>query len=239
MILRNYFVFDGKSSLDFEVGLSGVGAYDAPQRDYDSIEIPGRNGNLTMDNGRYGNIKVRYNAVVGRNFRKNIDGLRSFLLSRKGYCRLEDTYHPEEFRMGIYAGPFEVDELGFLNRWGETELVFDCKPQRFLKSGERPIVIKPGETVRVLNPTYQPAKPLIKCYATGSFTFGNKTVTVNALTSYIDIDCDLEDATEGTVNRNADVIVAVGQWPVFEPGETGVTNNMAQNIEIIPRWWDL
>ena len=229
-MIRNYFVFDGKSSLDFEVGLSGVGAYDAPKRDYDSIEIPGRNGNLTLDNGRYENIKVRYNAVIGRNFQKNIDGLRSFLLSRKGYCRLEDTYHPEEYRMGIFAGPFEIDELGFLNRWGEFEMTFDCKPQRYLKSGERTIIVPPGETVRILNPTYYDAKPIIKCFATGSFTFGNRTIKINDLTNYIELDCELEDATEGLTNRNKDVEIGIGKWPVFPPGETGVLNSTQSNI---------
>jgi len=237
MMLKNYFVFDGVSSLDYNVGLSGTGVYNAPRRDYESIEVPGRNGNLTLDNGRWNNYKMQYTAVIGRRFPANVGGLRAFLLSRKGYCRLEDTYHPDEFRMAIYSGPFEIEELGFLNRWGQFPLEFDCKPQRFLKSGEQKIIIPAGETVRLYNPTHFDAKPMIRLNATGSVTVGNTTLTANNLTNFIDFDCDLQDAREGLTNRNGDVTVP--SWPVLSPGETGILNSTQADVEVIPRWWRL
>lgn len=234
----NYFVFGGKSSKEFGIALTGVGVYDAPKRDYDSIEIPGRNGNLTMDNGRYNNINMRYTANITHKYADNIDGFRSYVLSRKGYCRLEDTYHPEEYRMAIYAGPFQA-ESGFLNRWGEFDIEFDCKPQRFLKSGEMPIEIPAGETVKVMNPTFYEAKPLLRCAGTGGVTIGNKTITITDLTNLIEIDCDTQDAYEGTTNRNADISVGIGNWPTLAEGETGITNNTNGVLTVIPRWWKL
>lgn len=236
MIWHNFFVFDGKSSRDFGVELSGSGVFNAPRRDYESIEIPGRNGNLTFDNKRYENITVTYPASITRKFRPNIDGLRAFLSSRKGYCRLEDTYHPQEFRLGIYAGPFEA-ETGFLNRWGEFEVSFDCKPQRFLKSGERKIVVQPGETLNVLNPTYYTSKPIFLCYSAGDVTVGNSTVTINDLGESIALDCELEDAFEGAINRNKDI--EVDRWPELPEGGTGIRNETETIIEVIPRWWTL
>lgn len=238
MYRQNLFVFDGKSSKEFGIALTGSGVYDAPKRDYDSISIPGRNGNITLDNGRYNNITLTYKANVVRKFGENIDSFRAFALSRKGYCRLEDTYHPDEYRMAMYAGPFQVD-AGFLNRWGEFDIEFDCKPQRFLKSGEMPVEIPAGSTVKIMNPTYYDARPMIRCTGTGDFIFGNDTISVNSLTSYVDIDCDTQDAFEGTINRNPDIEVALGHWPVFEPGETGITNNTSGLITIIPRWWTI
>lgn len=238
MIYPNYFVFDGKSSRDFGVALSGSGVWNAPRRDYESIEIPGRNGNLTFDNGRYSNITVTYPANIPFRFKSNVDGLRSFLSSRRGYCRLEDTYHPEEFRMAIYSGPFET-EAGFLNRCGEFDISFDCKPQRFLKFGELPIDVPAGQTVKIMNPTFYEAKPLIRCHGTGRFLFGNDSFSVNDLTSYIDIDCDTQDAFEGTINRNKDIEVDLGHWPVLNEGQTSIQNLTNGKMTVIPRWYTI
>lgn len=238
MIRQNLFVFDGKSSREFGIALTGIGVYDAPKRDYDSISIPGRNGNLTLDNGRYNNITLRYTANVVRRFGENVDNFRAFALSRNGYCRLEDTYHPDEYRMAMYAGPFQV-EPGFLNRWGEFDIEFDCKPQRFLKAGEMPVEIPAGATVKLMNPTYYDARPIIRCYGTGDFIFGNNTISINDMTNYVDIDCDTQDAFEGTVNRNPDIEVDIGHWPVLREGQTAIQNNTDGLMTIIPRWWTI
>lgn len=235
---QNLFVFDGKSSMEFGIALTGTGVYDAPKRDYESIAVPGRNGNITFDNGRYENISLKYTANIVRRFKDNVDHFRAFALSRDGYCRLEDTYHPDEFRLAMYAGPFHVD-AGFLNRWGEFDIEFDCKPQRFLKSGEFPIEIPAGSTVKINNPTYYDSKPLIRCNGKGNFIFGNETITVNDLTNYVDIDCDTQDAFEGTINRNPNIEIRIGHWPVLKSGETAIQNNTSGLMTIIPRWFTL
>ena len=50
------------------------------------------------------------------------------------YQRLEDDYHPDEYRMAIFTGPLDFDTR-FLNRSGETTLNFNCKPHRYIKAG--------------------------------------------------------------------------------------------------------
>ena len=49
----NYFTFDGKTSTDFGMYISGSGTYNAPERDVTTYNIPGRNGDLIVDNGRF------------------------------------------------------------------------------------------------------------------------------------------------------------------------------------------
>ena len=79
-----YFVFGNRSSRDYALYISGDGTYDAPERDYDEIEIPGRSGNLILDNHRYKNITVKYDAFIKDDFDVNFAGFRSYLLSLHG-----------------------------------------------------------------------------------------------------------------------------------------------------------
>ena len=231
-MIRNWLTFDGVSSKDFGVYINGNQTYNAPARSREVVNVPGRNGALMLDNGRFDNVDVTYHAFIYRDFSVNVEGLRNLLLSRTAYKRLEDTYHPEEYRLGIYKGNFSADVVEWLEA-GEFDLVFDCKPQRFLVSGEETVEFTSSGSI--LNETEQIAKPLLRVYGTGSFTVGSGTMTISSANVYTDIDCDLMDAYKGTTNCNGNVS---GTFSTLTPGENTVTLNTGiTKIEIIPRWW--
>lgn len=133
--MRNYFVFNGRDSRDFGVYISGQGTFSAPQKAYQFYNIPGRNGALIGYDNRFENINVSYDAFIYKDFDKNIAEFRSFLLSVPGYARLEDSYHPDEYRVAAYVGPFEPT-ITSKNDAGSFTITFNCKPQRYLLSGE-------------------------------------------------------------------------------------------------------
>ena len=133
--MRNYFIYNGRDSRDFGVYISGQGTFSAPQKAYTFYNIPGRNGALIGYDNRFENIEVSYDAFIYKDFSKNIAEFRSFLLSVPGYARLEDSYHPDEFRMAAYVGAFEP-EVTPKNDAGQFTITFNCKPQRYLLSGE-------------------------------------------------------------------------------------------------------
>lgn len=58
--MRQYLIFGGECSKDFGLYISGSGAFNAPERDIETVEVPGRNGSLIIDNGRY----KKRNAVI-------------------------------------------------------------------------------------------------------------------------------------------------------------------------------
>ena len=136
---RKTFTFDGENSADYGLYISGDSVYNAPDREIDMISIPGRNGQLAIDMGRYENITVTYPAFVfadtQEEFREKIRRIRNWLCSKTSYQRLTDEYNPESFRLGLYKSGLEVEPI-FYNRCGEFEMSFDCKPQRFLFTGE-------------------------------------------------------------------------------------------------------
>lgn len=233
-------IFDGKSTLDFGVGISGSGTWGSPERDVTHISIPGRNGDLTIDNKRFQNISVVYPAFIARGFQNKFDDFRAYMVSRPGYRRLEDSYHPDEYRVAEFYQALEP-EVGTLNRSGKFDLEFYCKPQRWLKSGEKvtPETTFTGTTGQIFNPTMFPAKPLIRVYGTGSVKVGSETLTILSANTYTDIDCDLMDAFKGTMNCNGNIRLSSGSFPVLNPGYTGITLNGVSRVEITPRWFSI
>lgn len=176
--IYKYFSFDGVTSASFGVHLTGTGVFNAPTRAVEMVNIPARNGAFPQDMGYFENIEVTYTAsIVADNetdFADAVSDLRNWLCSRKGYCRLEDDYNPDEYRMAVYKSGLEVEP--FRLEQGEFEIVFDCKPQRFLKTGETAIDIMGGAIPT--NPTQFDAKPLLQVKGYGGIYIGSKKIEI-------------------------------------------------------------
>lgn len=230
-----YLIFDGKSTGEFGVWISGGGTFDAPARDVEMISVPGRDGDLFFDNGRFRNISVSYPAFISNRFQPRMDDFRAWLCSHVGYFRLEDTYHPDEFRRAMFKASLGVSTAP-RNIAGRFTLSFDCKPQRWLKSGENGIEY--SSSGKIYNPTEYGAKPLIRCIGTsGTVTINGTAVTVTGCTAYVDIDCEEMECFEGSTNRNGTTTLVNGAFPVLAPGENAVSFTGFTKVIVTPRWW--
>lgn len=178
------FTFDGVNSLDYNIGITGSAVYNAPTRDVEMISIPGRDGEYALDHGRFNNIEITYPAGMGdndqTNFAQRVSDLRNQLASRVGYKRLEDEYNPDEYRMAIYKSGLEVSPVQY-SRAGQFDIIFDCKPQRFLKSGET--ATSKARNSTITNPTLFDSHPLLQFNSNGSdgtISLGSQTLTVKS-----------------------------------------------------------
>ena len=234
--MRNYFVFDGKSSAEYDAWIASSNAFDGAEHDEEVIEIPGRNGALVFSNGRWKNFVAAVDCYIPHDMRTNVDGLRAFLSSKYGYCRYEEAIKPDEFRLARFLGPFS---LSASDRVGAAfTLSFDMKPQRFLKSGEIPAVYTASG--RIYSPTLYPARPLVRCYGrSGTVTVNGTPVKVTGCSAYADIDCDLMEVYEGATSRNGTTTLVNGAFPEMDPGENAVSFSGWSRVEIIPRWWTI
>lgn len=232
---KDFFTFGDIDSRQYEVGIYGNKLADPPERDREFISVPGKNGDIIVDNGRYRNKVIPYKAYIINKYNANVGGLRNALLSKKDYQRLEDSINPDQFRMGI-ALPFEVDEAGIL-RAGEFTIQFNCKPQRYLKSGEQDIEITSASSI--FNECTETALPLIRAYGTGSFSIGGVAVQITSANSYTDIDCELMEAYKDTLatNCNSNIVLTNGKFPQLVSGENAVTLSGITKLVIKPRWW--
>lgn len=272
MGLLNTITFDGKALSEFGVYLGGDGAFNSPMRIGEMVHVPGRNGALWLDENSFENIEVTYPAFIGtlkeEDFRAKLMEVRSWLASREGYCTLEDTYHPDEYRMAVFNNQIETEPIQY-TRAGDFEITFDCKPQRFLKSGNEPVTFESNGTIT--NPTLFDALPIIAVTGNGRVNVARHLFTVSNTTRTIYIDSelmevyipghDLEDLTEENsivindelmlpieihkgngkaINMNAYVEFADYEFPRIGPGEQIVAFDPGiESVVIYPRWWRL
>lgn len=234
----NYFSLDYVSSMAYGVIISKAGVYDAPARAFEAVSVPGKNGDVLFDEGRYENVLVSYECGLV-NDNGNLDDFRAWLLSHTGYCRIADSFHPNEYRLGMPVNGM-TPEMLVANRIGKFTVGFNCKPQRFLNSGNTTTTLTASGNIT--NPTLYPSKPLLRVYGYGSLKIGSDTVTVaeHSSLSYIDLDCDIQDAYYGSTNANSYITLSGSGYPSLASGVNGITlSGSITKVIITPRWWTL
>lgn len=199
--MRHSIIFGGVNSADFGIYISGEGVFDAPKRAVEMIAVPGRNGEIALDQGYWENIEVTYPAFNYEEdldtFAERLSAFRNAICSLKGYQRLSDTFHPDEYRMAVYSEGLEVTPIKY-NTVANFDLKFDCKPQRWLANGEAAVTVASGDTLT--NPTLYDAGPLLMVEGYGTIDIdGNEVVIRDSAVGEITIEPRGTFETEGLV----------------------------------------
>lgn len=224
--------FNGKDFADFGVHVDESKAFGSPEKDYELVEIMGRNGNLSIYNDRFKDITLPFPCFIRTGFIEKYRSLLAYLNSQTGYQRLETDKEPNHFRKALFQGIVDPQTTAF-NHGGFFTVNLLAHPQRFLKSGEIPV-----SASELWNPTYFDSHPLIRCYGNGSLTINSQTITVASNPyDYVDIDCDIMDAFCGANNANQYVSFDTDSV-VLRSGTNGISHDMTK-VEITPRWYEI
>lgn len=139
MIKSGSFTFNGKSSEDFGLVVQTPPVYMFPERDITVTHIPGRNGDIAIDKKCFKNTTREYSIALWympkTGYYDNFEKVLNWLNSAKGsYAKLEDTYDTEVYRKATFhmSGSF----TDYWSKAGTINIQFDCKPQRYLKTGD-------------------------------------------------------------------------------------------------------
>lgn len=180
--MEHYLTFGPYNSANYGILISGEGVMDSPKRDVETISIPGRNGVFLLDHNRFENITITYPAYSAERdfptFMKKLEWFRNALSSLKGYQRLQDSFHEDEFRMAAFIDGFKVDPIKF-NSAGSFEIKFNCKPQRYLLMGETEKTVTSGDTIT--NPTLFESNPLLCVEGFGEIYINDESLVVNSV----------------------------------------------------------
>ena len=194
MARDNYFILGGVDSRDYDMIVSCEDAFTMPERDVDVFEIPGRNGDLIVDNGRFRNVDITYQVVIENGFAEKINAFKQALGKLRGYARLEDTFDFDAYRMANVKN-VKIEELGMRYNGGTFEIKVNCKPQKYLKSGENEL---PVWFLNVSNSTMH----------SGNFKFDGyidraMTITMHCPTGVsVTVECNSMDDSEAIVSTH-------------------------------------
>lgn len=213
-------------------------SFNKPEKRSETFAIPGRSGDLLIDEQTFANVVIPYPCYERGTFPAAFNSIVNMLSAIKGYMRIQCSNDPTHYRLGRFIVPETPTAKRVGNKDGYFNLSWDCKPQRYLTSGETAQTFTASGTIT--NPTRHASQPLIRVYGTGKLTVGDVEITIARNTNYIDIDCELMDCFRGTTNLNADVTFSGNDFPVLNAGGNNVTlgSGITQAI-ITPRWWEL
>ena len=237
--------WNGITSDSLDIIVEECPNYVKPERKYEAFPVPGRNGDLIVAQKAWGNVEQPYTIVAGDGTLHSVPGafsdVASWLYAPDGYCRLSDGFDATHYREACFVGPFDIENM--LTRTGRAEIIFNCKPQRFLLTGEVPVTYSlTGQTIT--NPTAFHARPLIRVHGgglAGTVTVNGTVFTISDTSSDILIDCETMNCTDTNgANKNSIVSSSTSEFATLKPGDNsiGFTGGVI-NVEITPRWWEL
>lgn len=221
------FTFNGVRAADYGIYVTDVNVFNSAARDVEYIQIPGRDGAFALDRGRFQNISVVYKCAMTQDtdedFATAISEFRNAIASTKGYKRLEDDIHTDEYRMGVFSKGLEAPTLN--TKTATFDVEFNCQPQRFLKSGETAVSVASGGTIT--NPTLFESHPLLHVWGYGDIGIGGDTLSINndeygrtllanrLSKSATSVSSYLDESAVLMLNSGDDVFVSAGSSVVF------------------------
>lgn len=216
-----------------------------PGRNVDMVSIPGRVGDVAADTGAFDNVLVDYTVVITDDLTDTLRALNTILFLQSdsgGYRTLTDSRFSDEYRMAVAKTSLTPHVSGEL---GKYRLTINCKPQRYLNSGNNPITYTATAT---LTADYR-GRPIIKATATNAsakmeFQINDTKITVSPCGySVVYFDCEARTAYNGTVSLTKYVLIQTGSnlnadYPELLPGGNSIRllTNCSQ-LQITPRWW--
>lgn len=224
-----YFVWNGISSKEFGIGITSAPIRSLAERKVNTIEVPYRDGNLTVDTGAYGTFTVDFDCILVGDFTpQHIRKIKRWLAEPIGTLLISD-----ELEMQYEAKMIsKVDFTELVDNTGSFLVTFECQPYGHYRQGL--FSITTGGTTEIHNETDLPAYPYIRVYGNGDINMhiNNNPIILEEVVGYVEIDSVLMDCFCGSELLNHKM---KGYFPVFQSGVNTIVSN-ATKLEIIPRW---
>jgi len=218
------FTYKGIRNADMHLRVLNDVAFASPKRDVNVIQVPGRDGDLIMDNGRYSSvirsIPCRIEAPNHVNVENLISQINNWLTSDAKFHDFEWENDPE-FR---YLARVEGDVISqrILSRYGKTAIDFRIHPIKYLRSSLLERQITSG--TNVFNQFDVDAKPLIRIVGNGNITIniGGRRLELQGIGGGCIIDS--ENQTITTLNGQVTLFERMySPFPVLRSGNNAVT----------------
>lgn len=216
---------NGITSDSLGITVDGYSFKPIAKRRVESQHIPGRNGDLLIDEGVYDNYTQSYTIYWLPS--TSLASISQWL-NQSGYVKLIDSDLPEYYRMAQVSGP--INPTNHRDCYTEASVSFNCKPQWFLVSGD--VTKTLNAATNIVNPTTEYSRPLIVVYGTGDgvLKVNGENITLTSINTSITLDSELMEAS---VNSKMS-----GNFPTLKPGNNSIDwSGGITKVDITPRWW--
>ena len=238
----NYFEYKGIRSSDMGLRIESKNVFSGPEYEVDFLSIPGRDGDLIADGGRFPNVQVTYSVFIPAKtiseLSQKITAVKAWLYSGlNSYHTLSDTYDTAFFRHAVFAGKLDIEDE--LNRIGIFTISFSCKPFRYDAAGTESVTLATGEVL--LNPYPFTSKPILRIEGSGKGILTIQSEGSNAIWNFTSIDGYVEaDSEQMNFYKDAEPkndTVSGDGFPLLYPGENTVSfSGGITAVTITPRW---
>ena len=236
-MLNETFYIDGIDAMSAGIRLQAPIEFSEAIPVFESQTVPGRNGDLIFETGSYKNRTGSASCFcLQEDVETAISSAGRFLMCGNGYRRLETSDDPDHYWMARVKNSPQIAMR--LRTLAPFEIRFDCKPQRFVKSGENAVVFTANGYIS--NQYGQVALPLITLYGqgTGILKIGDCLVGVEELDGVLFLDSDTQNAYNDNGNQNMNIHAKI--FPTLPSGDTQIAfKGGIDRVEIVPRWWEL
>lgn len=237
-MLDETFYIDGVAACSVGIRLQKPVEFSEAIPVYESYSIPGRNGDLVFENGNYENRNGTADCYcLQHDVEKAITSAGWFLMGKKGYRRLETSDDPDHYWMARVENSPQIAQR--MRKLAPFEILFNCKPQRFVRSGEIPVNFSVNGSL--INEYGFDALPLIVVYgnAPGKLNIGEYSVEIKEIDSILYLDSETQNAYNKK-DGNKNQTIQTEQFPILVQGENTISfTGGIERVIITPRWWEL
>ena len=221
-----WFSFKGKDSRDFGILISAAPEKMRAERRVEQVTIPGRNGELTVDEGTYAPYVI--SVECGTRGSENLDEILAWL---DGAGELILCTEPDKvFRASIYNKISVADMIYLYNSF---LLQFRVQPFKYSVNAAGDAL----ELTTIRNSGTVYSEPLITVYGSGDVTLNinGNSYPLRNVDGNITIDSEMMEVFKGNANQNSKYGGA--EFPRFEVGKNEIswTGNVSK-IKLQPRW---
>lgn len=231
--------FAGKSSNNYGMRLLAKITFETPERDYDEIEVPGRDGSLLIDRGRYKKIGRDFDFVITKlpnysSIETQLNDISNWLNASKGWQDLQFDGDPDHIYRAAITSSLKLNRESPNRAMGTISFV--VHPVKYLNTGRELVAVTNG--LVLVNPYAIDSFPKITISGTGggTFNFGSTAFRLQNITQGIVIDVQNQSAVSLNDGLPAYSQVLTYPFPTLVPGNNKISFPAGFSVSIIPNW---
>jgi Phage-related protein len=234
------FYINDECSLDYGIKVLKTNILSSPAPSIDYIDIPGRNGSLSVFNGWEDFTLTLECVIVGDEMERMANTVRRakrFLMSGTEN-KLQTDEDPDFYLIGTIDTKLDIDEV--LEKFTDGFTVsYRCHPHRYYKDSNSITLTNGGSTeINIIN---DDTKPIITVVGSGDMvlTIGDSYLNVNDIYQSIIVDCKSMDCYKldsnglPTISQNYKMY---SYFPVLKHGKNNISLQCTDGMKVTINW---